>query len=159
MELTSLGSDAGEQQMGSVRSSWGWALKNKWAERVQTKKGPALRCLFPGCMKTYATKAMTTSGINKHLTRAHRITEDSGVNDGSLSRSGPMDTFLHTAKQPRVFDPTTFDDLLVRFVVMTKQPYSIVESPAFQDLLNHATMATVSQVKLPSDDTMAAKVQ
>jgi hypothetical protein len=42
---------------------------------------------------------------------------------------------------------------------MTKQPYSIVESPAFQDLLNHATMATVSQVKLPSDDTMAAKVQ
>jgi hypothetical protein len=120
MELTSLGSDAGEQQTGSVRSSWGWALKNKWAEHVQTKKGPALCCLFPGCMKTYATKAMTTSGINKHLTRAHRITEDSGVNDGSLSRSGPMDTFLHTAKQPRVFDPTTFDDLLVRFVVMTK---------------------------------------
>ncbi|KAF9367282.1 hypothetical protein CPB97_005985, partial [Podila verticillata] len=100
---------------------------------------------------------MTTSGINNHLTKTHRITTDSGVNDGRLSRAGPLDVLLQSSTQPRVFDPTRFDDLLVRFVVTTKQPFSIVKSPAFQDLLNHATMATVSQVKLPSDDTVAAK--
>ncbi|KFH70213.1 hypothetical protein MVEG_03064 [Podila verticillata NRRL 6337] len=61
--------------------------------------------------------------------------------------------------QPRIFDPTKFDDLLVRFVVTTKQPFSIVKSSAFQDLLNHATMATDSQVKLPSNDTMATKTK
>ncbi|KAG0335817.1 hypothetical protein BG005_004479, partial [Podila minutissima] len=100
---------------------------------------------------------MTTSGINKHLTVAHKIKADSGVNDGSLSRAGPLDAMFHSSKQPRVFDPTRFDELLVRFVVRTKQPFSIVKSPDLQDLMNHATMASVAQVKLPSDDMMATK--
>ncbi|KAG0018429.1 hypothetical protein BGZ80_007177, partial [Entomortierella chlamydospora] len=85
------------------------------------------------------------------------VTEESSVNDGNLSRAGPMDAFLHAVKQPRVFGPTAFDDLLVRFVVTTKQSFSIVGNPAFKDLLNHATMAEMSQAKLPSDDAMATK--
>jgi hypothetical protein len=157
MDIESVGSDSVGQQKGA--RSWGWAIKNKWAERVVSSKSTIIRCLYPGCKQKYDTKTMTTSGINNHLTKVHRITPDSGINDGSLSRGGPLDAFLHSAMQPRIFDPTKFDDLLVRFVVTTKQPFSIVTSPAFQDLLNHATMAAESQVKLPSNDTMATKVK
>lgn len=157
IDLTSLGSDPTEKHP-STRAAWGWAIKNKWAERTESKGMVVIRCLFPGCVQKYKTKSMTTSGINKHLKNAHKITEDSGVNDGSLSRAGPLDSFFHPNKQPRVFDPTRFDDLLVRFIVRTKQPFSIVKSHELQDLLNHATLATLPQVKLPSNDTMAKKV-
>ncbi|KAF9137048.1 hypothetical protein BGX21_007903, partial [Mortierella sp. AD011] len=56
MELTSIGSVNGDQKTGPARNAWAWAIKNKWAERTQTKNGPALLCLFPGCTKTYAAK-------------------------------------------------------------------------------------------------------
>jgi len=117
-----------------------------------------MRCLYPGCKATYVAPDMTTTGINTRLRKVHHITGESGVNDGSLSRRGPLDSLLQQSRQPEVFDPTKYDDLLVRFVVTTKQPFSIVRSQAFQDLLNHATMATVAQVQLPSQDTMAKKV-
>jgi len=159
MDIESVGSDIASQKKG-VRT-WGWAIKNKWAERATSSKsnGVIVRCLYPGCKQTYATSSMTTSGINNHLGKVHRITRDSGVNDGSLSRGGPLDVLLRSSTQPRAFDPTSFNDLLVRFIVTTKQPFSIVKSPAFQELLNHATMANEPQVRLPSDDTMATKVK
>lgn len=142
-----------------VTRAWGWALKNKWAERVETKKGTVVHCRFSGCKREYISTTMTTTGINRHLLKSHHITQDSNVNDGSLSKQGPLDTMFNSSSRPRIFDPTRFDDLLVRFVVTTKQPFTIVESVAFQDVLNHATMASVSQVKLPSGDTMATKVK
>ncbi|KAF9895779.1 hypothetical protein BX616_008846, partial [Lobosporangium transversale] len=152
----------GTESMGSVSISskkgtrvWGWAIKNKWAERVETKKGAVIRCRFPGCKMEYTSSTMTTSGINSHLANKHHIRKDSHVNDGSLSRQGPLDVMFSSS--PRVFDPTRFDDLLVRFVVTTKQRFAVVKSAAFQELLNHATMAAMAQVKLPSDDTMANK--
>ncbi|OAQ24468.1 hypothetical protein K457DRAFT_24032 [Linnemannia elongata AG-77] len=150
MDIESVGSDITSQKKG-VRT-WGWAVKNKWAERATSSKsnGVIVRCLYPGYKQTYATSSMTTSGINNHLGKVHRITRDSGVNDGSLSRGGPLDVLLRSFTQPRAFDPTSFNDLLVR---------SIVKSPAFQELLNHATMANEPQVRLPSDDTMATKTK
>jgi hypothetical protein len=161
MEITSIQSSASHDvdTTSSSRNAWGFAIRNGWAERTTTKKGlTGIRCLYPGCSQIYVTSSMTTSGINRHLRNTHKITEDSGINDGRLSRAGPLDLLFHSSKQPRVFDPTRFDDLLVRFIVGTKQPYAVVDSPELQDLLNHATMATISQVKLPSDDTMAKKV-
>ena len=159
MEITSVQSDDVNKTSNS-RLAWAWAIKNGWAERALTKKGStSIRCLYPGCRQIYITSTMTTSGINRHLANAHKITAESDANDGRLSRAGPLDILFHSSKQPRVFDPTRFDDLLVRFIVRTKQPYAIVKSPELQDLLNHASMATMSQVKLPSDDTMAKKVK
>ena len=155
--MESVGSEISSQMTTS--RSWGWAFKNKWAERITISTKNAVRCLYPGCKRTYITKTWTTTGINNHLIKYHRITADSGINDGSQSRRGPLDALLHSSTQPRVFDPTVFDDLLVRFIVTTKQPFSIVKSPALQALLDHVTMASVSQVKLPSDDTVAAKVK
>jgi len=145
-------------EISSTQRTWGWAITNKWAERTVLPKGPAIRCLFPGCKTRYLTKKMTTTGINNHLDTKHHITRESPPNDGSLSRGGPLDALFHSAKQPRIFDPTNFNRLLVGFIVRTKQPFTIVKSPEFQALLNHATMATEAQVRLPSDDTMAAKV-
>jgi hypothetical protein len=160
VEITSIGSSTVSQnkQRGVVRGAWSWVINNKWAERENTPKGTVTRCLYPGCKKTYITNGMTTTGIINHLSKNHHITQDSGMNDGSLSKQGPIDVLLHSNKQPRIFDPTQFDELLVRFMVTSKQPFTIVQSEAFQDLLNHATMATLHQVKLPSNDTMAGKV-
>jgi hypothetical protein len=139
--------------------SWGWAVRNKWAERIKTKSGPAVRCLFLLCSAQYLSKSKTTTGINNHLLKTHHITKDSNVNDRSLSRKGPLDILFGSPSQPRVFDPTKFDDLLVCFIVTTKQPFTIVNSSALQELLNHTTMASLSQVKLPSDDTIGTKVK
>lgn len=102
---------------------------------------------------------MTTTGVNRHLQSAHKINKESGMNDGSLSQSGLLDTLFHPSKQARVFDPTRFDDLLVRYIIRMKQPFSVIESPELQELLNHCTMASMSQVKLPSSDTIARKVK
>lgn len=157
IDVESMGSTSINKQ--TVIRAWGWAVRNKWAERIQTKKGEVLRCRYPGCKMEYISKEKTTSGINKHLLKAHHITKDSNINDGSLSRHGPLDKLLHSSSQPRIFDPTRFDDLLVQFILKTKQPFTIVEGVALQELLNHATMASISQVKLPSGDTMATKVR
>lgn len=162
MDIQSVGSCSTSQtNVGSEKKirQWGWAITNKWAERVDTPNGIFIKCLFPGCKSKYETKSMTTSGINNHLFKIHRIHKESNPNDGSLSNQGPLDILFNSDSRPRIFDPTRFDDLLVRFVVTTKQPFTIVKSPALQELLNHATMASISQVKLPSDDSMAAKVK
>lgn len=140
------------------REPWAWAVVNGWAEHFESPTEKGIRCLYPGCPKKYYTTSMTTSGANRHLRSVHKINKESGVNDGSLSRSGPLDALFHPSKQARVFDPTRFDDLLVRYIVRTKQPFSAVESPELQELLNHCTMASMSQVKLPSSDTIARKV-
>jgi len=157
LDITSLASSDGASK-GAPREPWAWSIKNKWAEHTTTKEGKGIRCLYPGCGKFYRTSSMTTTGVNRHLRNAHKINSESGVNDGSLSRSGPLDVLFHPSKQARFFDPTRFDDLLVRYIVRTKQPFSVVESPDFQELLNHCTMASMSQVKLPSSDTIARKV-
>ena len=78
---------------------------------------------------------MTISGINNHLLKTHHITKDSNPNDGSLSNQGLLDILLNTSQLPTVFDPTKFDDLLIRFIVTTRQPFNIVKSKAFQELL------------------------
>jgi hypothetical protein len=151
---------SGVSKQRSSPRSWSWVFQNKWAERTQTKRGLGIRCLFPGCNQIYQTVTMTTSGINTHLKKAHRITSESGVNDGARSRAtGPLDALFNFSKQPKVFDRKTFEDLLVRFVVTTKQPFAIVKSTAFQELLDLVVMAsTNSQVKLPSEVTLADKV-
>ncbi|KAF9400272.1 hypothetical protein BGZ76_007752, partial [Entomortierella beljakovae] len=155
IDMDSIGSGKFIQKKGN--RSWGWAIKNKWAERIESRSGITIRCLYPGCRAMYQTNGMTTSGINNHLTKIHHITKDSATNDGSLSREGPLDKLLHLTPEPTVFDPTKFDDMLVRFIVRTKQPFSIVKSNDFQELLNHARMASIDQIKLPSDDSVASK--
>ncbi|KAG9319109.1 hypothetical protein KVV02_004693, partial [Mortierella alpina] len=158
MDVTSIASQDGAS-MGAPRTPRGWATKNKWAEHATTKEGKGILCLFPGCRKFYQTSSFTTSGVNRHLQSAHKINKESGVNDGSLSRSGPLDAHLYPSKQARIIHPTCFDDLLVRYIVRTKQPFSAVGSTELQELLNHCTMASMSQVKLPSSDTIARKVK
>lgn len=162
VETASQETDSSEtaNQQGYNRSSWGWAIKNNWAARFDSKKGKALRCMYPGCKKLYESKDMSTSGINSHLKRAHGITSFSGVNDGSKPRGGPLDALFNISKQPKVFDPEAFEDSLIRFIVQAKLPFSIVENNGFQELLNQAQMSsTISQIKLPSNDAIAEKVR
>ncbi|KAK3805983.1 MAG: hypothetical protein J3R72DRAFT_111893 [Linnemannia gamsii] len=82
MDIESIGSGSMSQMPGN--RSWGWAFKNQWAERVKTSNGLVVHCLYPGCRQKYDTKSMTTSGINRHLIKIHRITPGSGVNCHSI---------------------------------------------------------------------------
>ncbi|KAF8916929.1 hypothetical protein BGZ58_005203, partial [Dissophora ornata] len=100
---------------------------------------------------------MSTSPIINHLKKAHGITAQSGVNDGTM-RQGPLDAMFNASKHPKTFSAEAFDDCLVRFVVLTKQPFAIVQSQDLQELLNQAHLSSsAGQIKLPSNDTMAEK--
>jgi hypothetical protein len=152
-------SGGGISRQRSTPRSWSWVFRNNWAERTETSRGLAVRCLFPGCNQVYQTVTMTTSGINTHLKKRHRISAESGVNDGSRSKTGPLNALFNSSLQPKDFNCRTFEDALVRFIVTTKQPFAIVKSNAFQELLDLVVLAsTNSQVKLPADVTLADKV-
>ncbi|KAF9342740.1 hypothetical protein BGX26_006927, partial [Mortierella sp. AD094] len=63
-------------------------------------------------------------------------------------------------KRIKTFDPKAFLDALVRFLVKNRLPFTFVDIKDFQDVLYGAQLATSRvQIELPSNDTIAARIQ
>ncbi|KAG0058545.1 hypothetical protein BGZ92_007140, partial [Podila epicladia] len=61
-------------------------------------------------------------------------------------------------KRITTFDPKTFLDDLIRFLVKNRLPFTLVDSRDFQELLYKAHLATSRvQIELPSNDTIAVR--
>ena len=105
-----------------------------------------------------------TTNVSRHMKRHHGITAHSGKNNGKRQRpqeSGAMDSFLdnNANKRPREFNATVFKDALCKMFVARNLSFELAESEEFQELLYVVQQAQdLTQVKLPSADTIAAKV-
>jgi hypothetical protein len=155
-----MGSISQDNTGSSSHTTWGWAFKHAWATREHQPDGSQkIFCRYPGCTKVYKTKLYTTSGIINHLKERHGINKSSSPNDGTKRKSdvlGPMDSLV---ERTSIFNPNTFMESLIAFLVRNKLPFSLVDSTEFQELLYNAQLATSRvQVELPSNDTMATRV-
>lgn len=123
---------------------------------------PHLACRVRGCKKSYSAKKGNTSNLVTHLKQDHSITSSSPPNTGQ-KRDGPMDVFIGQAQQQknaRIFSRDEFDQLVSRFIVRARLPFSIVEQPEFQQLLSYAASApNLHSVKLLSADAATSQVK
>jgi hypothetical protein len=97
----------------------------------------------------------------------HGVTENTDKNNGKRQRpqtSGAMDRYLDddddgAKKRPREFNAGVLHDAICKILVAKNLPFELVESKEFQELLYVVHQAKdLTQLKLPSADTIAAKV-
>lgn len=71
-----------------------------------------------------------------------------------------MDDLLGSiAKRAKVFVRADFEKTLIKFIIRAKLPFTVVERPEFQELLESASVAPDARsVKLFSNDTASSQV-
>ncbi|CAG7678862.1 unnamed protein product [Allacma fusca] len=89
----------------------------------------------------------STGGMRNHIKRKH-VTID--LEDGSNAKQIKLDDFVKCVKG---FDSEVFDDLLLRFILLTNQPFLIVNSEAFRDFASFHR----NQVKIPNNTTIGTR--
>ncbi|CAG7728796.1 unnamed protein product [Allacma fusca] len=90
----------------------------------------------------------STSGMRKHIQRIHKHIE---LNQPTDSKQQKMDSFLK--KSDKQFDPEIFEDLLIRFIVATNQPFLVVNSKEFRAFASYSR----NEVVIPKNDTLKSR--
>jgi hypothetical protein len=130
-----------------------WVFKNEWMKRETVNGHIKLRC--QKCMELLSYNNGATTPAIQHL-RRHRIYESSGPFEmrGQLQMSLPA-SFSSMQHSIAPVSQSNFRDLLLDMNIDCQLPFTIVEKPSFQNLLNYANCTpSISQVKLPGADTM-----
>ena len=136
-----------------VNRSRSWVFKNQWRKRENCNGHTKLS--RQKCKELLSYNNGATTPAIQHL-RRHRIYESSGTFGmrGQLQMSLPA-SFSSMQHSIAPVSQSNFRDLLLDMIIGCQLPFTIVEKPSFQNLLNYANCTpSISQVMLPGADTM-----
>jgi hypothetical protein len=140
------------------KGSWVW----KWAEKRTDEVGNVrVHCLVNRCpqKKGWAMIGSSTSNIRNHLVKDHKLNSQS-AKDGS-SRTGSIENAIANQgkRSSAHFSKDELERQVCKILVRHKLPYTFVQSPLLQELLDLAHSApNAEDLKLPSNDTITRRV-
>jgi hypothetical protein len=135
------------------RSNRSWIFKNDWIEIELIGTIPKLRC--KQCRQQFNYVNMTTTPAIRHL-KKHGVTRNSPPRGTHGHMQGTLPAaFSAMEHNIAPISKQSFRDLLLDMIASCQLPFTIVEKPSFQNVLNYACSAgNIAHVRLPGADTM-----
>jgi hAT family protein len=134
----------------TVEHFWVTELDNIWSRKGgPPKKDRLLVCKRCSWSSTDSARHGSTSNLLVHLQTKHRIRSGSDTSSSSTGET-TLDQFLGP---PR--DRVDVEQMLIQWVVQTRQPFTVVEHPAFRALFE----ATGTKLPFKTADTLYNRIK
>ncbi|KAJ5544026.1 hypothetical protein N7494_005305 [Penicillium frequentans] len=134
----------------SVEHFWTTDLDSTWCRRDgPPKKDRLLVCKHCNWSSRDSARYGSTSNLLVHLQTKHHIKSETG----SIflpAAEGNIDRFLETPRRK-----AGVEEMLIRWVIQTRQPFTIVEHPAFKALIE----ATGASLPIKTADTLSNRIK
>ncbi|CAG7732968.1 unnamed protein product, partial [Allacma fusca] len=101
----------------------------EWIPNEKNKSIGKWRCTI--CGKEYSARVST---LKNHLDRSHKTLWDTGNETQSDIRN-----FMKKIPKKVQIDKRGFQDRLIKFIVCSNQPFTLVEEPEFLELINYVS--------------------
>lgn len=133
-----------------IEHFWTTDLDNTWCRQGgPPKKDRLLICKHCSWPSRDSARYGSTSNLLVHLQNKHRI--KSGADSIFLPAvEGSLDRFLESPRKK-----TDVEEMLVRWVIQTRQPFTVVEHPAFRALIE----ATGATLPIKTADTLFNRIK